>query len=241
MVATKLAADDWLSKILGHSVYLLHIERPEEYRGELEIDWPSDERWFIYTKAPANALGLVCKLEDVGFRLVEANMQFEKSFDPNTKMLGEARVRLARDEDEAAVRSVSENSFVYSRFHLDPAISKTLADKIKSEWATNYFTGRRGDAMIVAEVQGQISGFLQLFFAADVLVIDLIAVDAARRQMGVAYDMIAFAQANFEQFKLFRVGTQVSNVSSIRLYEKLGFRAVKSQYVLHRHFCSDGF
>jgi RimJ/RimL family protein N-acetyltransferase len=31
------------------------------------------------------------------------------------------------------------------------------------------------------------------------------------------------------------VGTQIANLPSIRLYEKLGFSLVKSAYVMHRH------
>ena len=238
---TKLVQDEWLSRILGFRVYRLDIARPEGYCGDLEIDWPPVNRWFIYTKAPTNELELINALEDAGFRLVESNLQLEKSIKPMSELIKPNCVRFAVPEDEVAVRSVSEHAFVYSRFHLDPSISNNLADKVKAAWADNYFAGQRGDAMVVAEDQGRVSGFLQLLFQGDVLIIDLIAVDPARRKMGLARDMICFALHNFSEFRLLRVGTQVANVSSMRLYEKLGFRIVKSQYVLHRHFCSDGF
>ena len=239
--ATKLVPDEWLSRILGCHVYRLDIARPEAYCGDLELDWPPDDRWFIYTKAPTNGLELINALEDAGFRLIESNLQLEKSMNPTPEPIDPNRVRFAVPEDEAAVRSVSEHSFVYSRFHLDPSISNTLANKVKAAWAANYFAGQRGDAMVLGEDQGKVAGFLQLIFQGDVLVIDLIAVNPARRRMGLARDMISFARCNLPGFRLFRVGTQISNVPSIRLYEKLGFRIVKSQYVLHRHFFSDGF
>lgn len=239
--ATKLVPDEWLSGILGYHVYRLDIIQSEAHCGRLEIDWPLDDRWFIYTKAPTNGLELINALEDAGFRLIESNLQLEKSMNPMPEPINPNRVRFAVPEDEAAVRCVSEHSFVYSRFHLDPSISNNLADKVKAAWAANYFAGQRGDAMVLGEDQGKVVGFLQLIFQGDVLVIDLIAVDPAQHKMGLARDMIAFAQCNLPHFRLFRVGTQVSNVPSIRLYEKLGFRIVKSQYVLHRHSCSDGF
>jgi len=238
--ATKLVPDEWLSRILGYHVYRLDIVRPEPYRGDLELDWPPDDRWFIYTRAPTNGLELINALENASFRFVESNLQLEKSMNPMPEPIDLNRVRFAGPEDEVVVSSVSEHSFTYSRFHLDPAISNNLADKVKTAWAANYFAGQRGDAMVVAEDQGKVAGFLQLLFQGDVLVIDLIAVDPARRKMGLAHDMIAFARCNLPGFRLFRVGTQVSNVPSIRLYEKLGFRVVKSQYILHRHYCSDG-
>ena len=234
--ATKLVPDKWLSRMLDYHVYRLDIARPEAYCGGLEFDWPADDRWFIYTKAPTNGLELINALEDAGFRLIESNLQLEKSMNPLPEPIDPNHVRFAVPEDEAAVRSVSEHSFVYSRFHLDPAISNNLADRVKVAWAANYFAGQRGNAMVLAEHKGKVAGFLQLIFQGDVLVIDLIAVEPARRKMGLAHDMIAFARCNFPGFRLLRVGTQVSNVPSIRLYEKLGFRIVKSQYVLHRHF-----
>ena len=238
--ATKLVPDEWLSRILAYHVYWLDIARPEAYCGDLELEWPSDDRWFIYTKAPTNGLELINALEDAGFRLIEGNLQLEKSMNPMPDPIDPNRIRFAVPEDEAAVRSVSEHSFAYSRFHLDPAISNNLADKVKAAWAANYFAGQRGDAMVLAEDKGKVAGFLQLIFQGDVLVIDLIAVDPARRKMGLAHDMIAFVRCNLPGFRLFRVGTQVSNVPSIGLYEKLGFRIVRSEYVLHRHFVSDG-
>ena len=239
--ATKLVPDEWLSRILGYHVYRLNIARRESYCGDLELDWPPDDRWFIYTKAPTNGLELVNALEDASFRLIECNLQLEKFMNPMIEHIDLNRVRFAELQDETAVRSVSEHSFVYSRFHLDPLIPNNLADRVKAEWAVNYFTGQRGDAMVLVEEKGKVAGFLQLLFQDDVLVIDLIAVDSAWRKMGLARDMITFAQCNLPEFRLFRVGTQVSNVPSIRLYEKLGFSIVKSEYVLHRHFCSDGF
>jgi len=237
---TKLVQDAWLSRILGCQVYRLDIVRPEVYCEDLELDWPTDDRWLIYTKVPTNGPKLKNALEDAGFRLVESNLQFEKAVNPMLDVIRPNRVRFAVLQDEAAVRKVSEHSFIYSRFHLDPAIPNKLADKIKAEWAGNYFAGQRGDAMVLAEEQGKVAGFLQLLYQGDVLVIDLIAVDSSKRKMGFARDMIVFAQCNLSEFRLFRVGTQGSNLPSIRLYEKLGFRIVKSQYVLHKHFCSDG-
>jgi len=236
-----LVQDEWLTRILGCHVYRLDIDRPEEYCRGIEPDWPPEDRWFIYTKAATNSLELINALEDAGFRLVESNLQLEKSIDLKPDAIKQQRVRFATPEDEAAVNIVSERSFVYSRFHLDPAISNNLADKIKAAWAVNYFTGQRGDAMVLAEDQGKVAGFMQLLFQDDVLIIDLIAVDPTRREMGLACEMVSFALCNLAGFRLLRVGTQVSNIPSIRFYEKLGFRIVKSQYVLHKHYISDEF
>jgi RimJ/RimL family protein N-acetyltransferase len=47
--------------------------------------------------------------------------------------------------------------------------------------------------------------------------------------------MIAFAARSLPQFTTMRVGTQIANIPSIRLYEAMGFRLVGAQHILHCH------
>ena len=47
--------------------------------------------------------------------------------------------------------------------------------------------------------------------------------------------MINFATNNLDDFEYIRVGTQLANVPSLRLYEKLGFYIVDAAYVFHYH------
>lgn len=71
------------------------------------------------------------------------------------------------------------------------------------------------------------------------LVIDLIAVAPQVARQGLAQEMIAFIAANGtgdgHRPSGLRVGTQAANTPSVRLYESLGFRLVKAQFVLHHH------
>jgi ribosomal protein S18 acetylase RimI-like enzyme len=130
---------------------------------------------------------------------------------------------------------VARKNFVYSRFHLDRAVPNVLADKIKAEWVGNYFLGKRGDEMVVALVDERVVGFLQLLRRNENLIIDLIAVDASQRRKGIARDMIAYAESQYDDCSHIVVGTQVANIPSIRLYEKIGFRLRSSKYVFHYH------
>jgi ribosomal protein S18 acetylase RimI-like enzyme len=135
------------------------------------------------------------------------------------------------------VVEVAGRSFKYSRFHLDRAIPAELANKIKAAWVGNYFAGRRGQQMVIALVEGTIGGFVQLLYSQDkILTIDLIAVAENQRRKGIAGDMIAFAEAECGPFEHIRVGTQIANIPSMRLYEKLGFRVTEAHYVFHYHY-----
>jgi ribosomal protein S18 acetylase RimI-like enzyme len=135
-----------------------------------------------------------------------------------------------------AVGEIAARSFVYDRFHRDPVIADSVADGLKRCWATNFFAGKRGDWMVVACEGDRPAGFLQLLRMPDsALVIDLIAVTAAQRGRGLARAMIAFACRNCGCSGPIVVATQVGNTSSVRLYEKMGFRLDAAQYVFHHH------
>ena len=69
----------------------------------------------------------------------------------------------------------------------------------------------------------------------DVVVIDLIAVDKNHRRKNTASSLIAYAESEYNNCLLIRVGTQIANIASVRLYEKLGFRLTQSQYIFHYH------
>ena len=90
--------------------------------------------------------------------------------------------------------------------------------------------------MAVAVVGGRVVGFLQPLHSKDgILTVDLIATDNEQRRKGIASDMIAFIENESNGASKVRVGTQISNTPSLRLYEKLGFRVSSSHYVFHYH------
>jgi ribosomal protein S18 acetylase RimI-like enzyme len=225
--------DLWLSEVLGRpALRLIRTDQPSN-------DWKNrlaSEDLFVTARLPVEQVAEAGHLQDCGFRTIDAALTFEAG-----RMMGasDSRVRFARIEDRTAVTSIAGRCFVYSRFHLDPVIPKRLAHELKASWAASYFAGKRGNGMVVAEHDGEVRGFLQLIWADDVLVIDLIAVapEAARR--GLAKAMIGFAAAHGTGGARcpisIRVGTQAANVPSVRLYESLGFRLTQACFVLHHH------
>jgi len=79
---------------------------------------------------------------------------------------------------------------------------------------------------------GQVAGFCQTLEPdRKTRVIDLIAVAESDRRQGLAQGMILYDLGNKDLI----VGTQVSNIPSIRCYESMGFKLIKSQYVFHFH------
>ncbi len=171
----------------------------------------------------------------MGFRLVDTNVQLTRVAAPLKGSRG--RCRFARPDDEPAVRGIAGSSFTQSRFHLDPEIPNATADRLKASWAGNFFTGKRGDWMVVAEEAGEVCGFLQLLRkSSECLIIDLIAVAKEQQGKGLGKEMIAFAaHACLKQPAAMLVGTQIANFGSLALYTRLGFEISSASYVLHLH------
>jgi ribosomal protein S18 acetylase RimI-like enzyme len=233
-----LQVDEWLAGFMGCRVFRLNME------GSLVHDPAgvdkaknilSEGPCFAYAKAGTREHEKLALLEGMGFRLIDANISMEKGCNPQSESGSTGDVRFASPEDRDAVRTIAGESFVFSRFHLDPMIAKETADRIKAGWAENYFHGRRGDHLVVCDLGPRLGGFLLLLRSAADLVIDLIAVAEGFRRKGLAAAMIAFAEREIRGVERILVGTQVANIPSIRLYEKLGFRVCAASYVFHFH------
>jgi ribosomal protein S18 acetylase RimI-like enzyme len=232
----RLAEDPWLSARLGKPAFHLvgDLARLASCEAGLQRELGAGHL-FADVKVPVNDLRAVSTVQKLGFLLVDTNLGFSIAC-RDLPQVDCADILFAQPGMEQAVGTIAEKSLVCDRFHLDPAIPSSTASDIKRVWAQNYFRGLRGDWMVVACRQGEPVGFLQLIRSPRAeLVIDLIAVDSAHRRQGIASAMIAFAAKHCDAMESMVVGTQAANVSSVRLYENLGFRLKSAQYVFHHH------
>jgi ribosomal protein S18 acetylase RimI-like enzyme len=232
-VAVGLTADRWLSELLGRPAWKLD---PDVADPAAAVARAGEGPGFFFTRVPAGEVSALRRFENAGFHVVDTTIGLEV---PSAVLASAARqpgVRLAKPSDRDAVSSLAARSFQWSRFHLDPAVPDTVADRSRAEWVSNFFVGARGDALVVAELDQNVAAFLLLLGPeSGILTIDLIAVDRERRRNGLGAACIGFAAAHFAEARTLRVATQAANVPSLRFYENLGFRTVSSQYVLHLH------
>jgi dTDP-4-amino-4,6-dideoxy-D-galactose acyltransferase len=243
-ISFEIVDDTWLTQIFARPVKRFSCSSGEKVGCGIEAGkraLKSAGSLFAYVKVPVAAVDMVHAVHNLGFRLIDTNVSFERAVRKNSwEGTPALTTRFATADDCAAVATIAEESFRFSRFHLDPAIDTTLANRVKREWVTNFFQGARGDAMVVAERAGQVVGFLQLLYHGETLIIDLIGVEKNMQRQGVGSTMIQFAENACRSkagshFERIAVGTQVSNVASVRAYEKDGFRYSGAQYVLHFH------
>jgi len=218
--------DAWLGKRLGCAAWTVeHSDTADE----LSASGPG----FFQARVPTGDVARVGSLERVGFRTVDVTVTFRR--DPGLAVPGRvARVRDARPDDRRAVIALAAREYTVSRFHLDPEIADDVARSIKREWVDNYFKGARGDRMLVAEHDGEVTGFQLVLDTPEAAVIDLIAVAAAARGRGIGSSLVC-SLAESSPDRPVQAGTQVANLPALRLYERLGFAVARTDYVLHRH------
>ena len=212
-----LHKDEWLSQYFVQDAYV--------YKPPFDLkDFPAG---FITAKVPADRISDMHGLCDKGFQIVEVLTQFQQKKPLSTKET-DFNVRFSVPEDRGAVVNIAQDAFTFSRLYQDPGIDNDIAAQIKADWVANFYNGKRGNAMIVAEQAGRIMGFNLLINH----VIDLIAVSKDDCRKGIAAAMIAFAN---EKIGFLSAGTQITNKPSIAMYQNCHFVMTDAQHVLHRH------
>lgn len=234
--------DNWLGSVLGRPAFRLvrsaGTEASENGRDILPFPGSEPAAGFYFAKVPTVDVATVRRLCDVGFCVVDVSVTFQRK-PASHEAGGGVAVRTGRASDRNAIRQIAEIGFRYSRFHLDDRIPMVMANRVKREWMESYLQGTRGECVYVAELDGEPIAFLASL-ATEVRqqrcrVIDLIATHPNHRGKGAARSLVGRFIADSSNYDLLRVGTQVANVPSIRLYESCGFRLAASEYVLHAH------
>lgn len=219
-----MTRDPWLSEVMGHAVW--SVDGP----GEPAPAGPA----MLQARIPAERVDLARDLCAEGFYPVDMALTLRRG--PEAGPAPAHPLRTAAPGDRDAVAGVSARAMTTSRFSLDPAIPAETAARVKGEWAGNCVTGARGVGVTVAEVDGEVAGFLAVIASGDRRVIDLVAVDEGFRGRGLGRALVAdFVRRHGPGSAGLAVATQAGNAPSLALYESLGFRVAEAAWVLHRH------
>lgn len=228
--------DNWLGEQIQKKAYqlvCLDIKEIDSLKKELlSLKRP----YFIFAKVGTVDVELGKQLSSLGMYWVDTALTFNKKSVFEQKAVDdESVIGFSRESERNEIVNIGGSAFRYSRFHADPGFEDTISDLVKREWVDNFYKGKRGTHMVIAKYQEKHAGFLQLIKQEDILIIDLIGVSAEYRRKKLADRMIRFAEIELAPKELV-VGTQASNIPSVRLYENFGFRLMKSQNIFHGHF-----
>lgn len=227
--------DPWFSEALGRPAFRVEAEAAAARQAAAEGRPGS----FYYAKVPSDRGDLLAAFGTAGFYAIDVNVSFVYEGPPVGAAPAGVEIGEAEPADRDGVVEIA-GTFVYTRFHLDPAIPNEVADRLKRAWVTSCLDGRRGVRVWVARASGRPVGFLTVVAGVRDGVpyrrIDLVGVapEARGRGIGRALARTFLAEEGKEAPRL-EVGTQVANIPSIRLYESLGFRLFAAEHVLHRN------
>lgn len=243
--------DSWLASIFGYPVFRVELPRgvtsagmaPGELARRVRAEEAAHPRFFAYARVATDAIPLLREFTAAGFYVVDTNVILDREAAAAvTAAAADADLRVGdpRPGNDASLLDIAGSAFRYSRFHLDPAIPKELADRIKQEWVQSYLRRTRGDKLFAAFLGGEPVGFLAALASEKdgerFRVIDLMGVAPGLQGRGIGSALIQAFSAHYQnQCDGFEVGTQVANTPSLRFYQRHGFTIARSQYVVHLH------
>ena len=225
-----LKIDKWLSSQLGYSAYNIDNISLKNFNF---LSYKS-KNILITIKSKKKFKNLFLKKNQI--KLIEKNITFLKSSRKKKIEINYFKnIRPANIFDKKPILDIAGNSFIKSRFYKDKNIKKRLAKKIKRNWLLNFFRKKRGEYLIVSEVNKKVVGFLLILKNQKDYIIDLIAVKKIYQNLGLGTKMIEFLENKIlkqNKVKIY-VSTQSDNKDSIKLYIKNKFKVKYKKYVYH--------
>src|SRR5437899_11135759 len=164
----QIVADEWLTGVLARDVFRVAFDHTH---GDLKpigtvffADHASKHKAaFYYAKIPTDQVAPIQTLASCGFYVVDVNVTLGCTLTSTATMPKSAEtfeIRAATGTDFDRAIAIAGSCFRFSRFHLDPAIPLSLANRVKEEWIRSYSRKTRGDELWVALHQGKVVGFL---------------------------------------------------------------------------------
>ena len=178
-------------------------------------------------------------LKDKKLRFLGINRTFQKKINYNYNYLKKKniyyKINLNNDEKTKTINIAFKN-FKLSRFHLDKRLPASKSNLIKKKTLENYFSGNRGDKIIIQFYKRKISGFCLLIFEnKNTARIDLICIDKKYSKRGLAKDLLKYTLYKMKKIKkkILLVSTQDKNVPAVKLYDSLKFARKSILYLYH--------
>ncbi|SHJ08631.1 dTDP-4-amino-4,6-dideoxy-D-galactose acyltransferase [Hymenobacter daecheongensis DSM 21074] len=123
--------------------------------------------------------------------------------------------------------SLAIQSGCFSRYRLDPGFAPDVYERLYSRWIENSVSGARAREVLVYQPQpdAEATGLATLGIKHNRVNIDLLAVDAPMRGLGIGAKLIQAARQRTHAwgFRELEVVTQLDNEAACRMYERCGF------------------
>ena len=214
--------------LFGFSVYRANLEKYSDIYA-LDNSIPKDAG-LVVIRVPReweNAM------RHTQFRKIENLIYFKRSFEVKEEMELPFSIRLASKYDANACSNIAQNCFTHDRYHTDQYLDNKIADHSKYTWAQNNILGR-SDVNFVIELEDQIVGFISCLQERNSATIDLIGVSTEAQGKGIGTILVKAVISHYSnRVSAIKVGTQLNNEASVRLYNSNGFKKVDEAITFH--------
>jgi dTDP-4-amino-4,6-dideoxy-D-galactose acyltransferase len=195
----------------------------------------------LSVRVDASDLSGLHTLEQAGFITVDSILTF--SLDLSTYhsavMFNDFTLRYATEADADSAAELAANAYSRDRFHADPSISDDRANHLHAEWIRNSCLGKAADAVLLAEDATGLLGYVTCSVrrtpdekTVGTIVLVASAPHARGRGVGYVTTLAALEWFRSQGCEAVEVGTQLSNITASRLYQKCGFRLAGSSVSL---------
>lgn len=171
------------------------------------------------------------------FLLADVRMMFERKVDEPFVSPSDSVVRLAREEDLGALRSIAKTGHRDTRFYFDQHFDRAKCDLLYETWIENSVRGF-AQAVLVAEVDQKPVGYITNHLRGDEAQIGLVGIDQGHQGAGLGSILVQhfLSWAARKGAERATVVTQGRNTRAQRLYQRNGFVTATFQSWYHRWF-----
>ena len=176
-----------------------------------------------------------------GFRWVDERLTFIRAHGPADASSNPdlSHIRKATLNDCPILGETAGDAYEFSRYYFDGNFPRDLCHKFYRDWIQKSVTGSFDDVVFVAEVEGQVAGYISCRRASSNLgQIGLVGISKGYRGRGLGAALLQRALLWFDEEDLPRVEvvTQGRNLPAQQLYRGAGFALERSERWYHKWF-----
>ena len=193
----------------------------------------------VVMRIPSYMIFLIQELEREGFVMVDGYLDYIFNFDtqkcPEPVEEGVYIIRTATKDDIDELMDMAGLAYQSDRYHCDPFLTKEIADNVYRTWIKSSVLGKYDTRVDVADYDSIIGGFSTCrLYKNKRGVVGITAVRKEASGLGIGRDLLKTNLRYFyeEGMDSVTVGTQLSNVSAMRLYSSVGFKVFETYVTL---------
>jgi len=199
---------------------------------------------FLIARCPAYELLTAQAMERQGFTLMDTLVYYSRRLAtaPIPPLADHLTIRPVRQEEAKQVSALTAKVFrsYQGHYHADPQLDAEQSDAVYTSWAYRSVVSREvAHEVLVAEREGTIAGFITLrVHSPEAGEVPLYGVDPSVQGHGIGRNLIIGALRWFEAqnvVKMF-ISTQITNLSSQKVWVRLGFEPTQAHYTFHKWF-----